>query len=152
MELQWGPMMVKWTTEGEVETYSEDYNTERALAFLDTWSMINEHGTMKTRVYRKAAHTDQYLNFESNHPLEHKTGVVRTLAHRAESIVSDTKDRDGEIDHVRTALSYNGYPSWLLKDSKQPAEEQQLEVRPRHYHHPAPARMPYIRVVGYLKN
>ncbi|XP_068724037.1 uncharacterized protein [Montipora capricornis] len=116
---------IKWTTEGEVETHSEDNNTERALAFLDTWSVINEDGTIKTRVYRKATHTDQYLNFESNHPLEHKRGVVRTLAHRAESIVSDPKDREGEIDHVRTALSYNGYPSWLLKDPKQPAEEQQ---------------------------
>ena len=116
---------IKWTTEGEVETHSEDNNTERALAFLDTWSVINEDGTIKTRVYRKVTHTDQYLNFESNHPLEHKRGVVRTLAHRAESIVSDPKDREGEIDHVRTALRYNGYPSWLLKDPKQPAEEQQ---------------------------
>ena len=87
--------------------------------------MINEDGTIKTRAYRKATYTDQYLNFESNHPLEHKRGVVRTLAHRAESIFSDPKDREGEIDHVRTALSYNGYPSWLLKDPKQPAEEQQ---------------------------
>ncbi|XP_068739082.1 uncharacterized protein [Montipora capricornis] len=109
---------IKWIIEGEVETHSEDNNTERALAFLDTWSVINEDGTIKTRVYRKATHTDQYLKFESNHPLEHKRGVVRTLAHRAESIVSDLKDREGEIDHVRTALSYNGYPSWLLKDPK----------------------------------
>ncbi|XP_068748853.1 uncharacterized protein [Montipora capricornis] len=116
---------IKWTIEGEVETHSEDNNMERALAFLDTWSVINEDGTIKTRVYRKATHTDLYLKFESNHPLEHKRGVARTLAHRAESIVSDLKDREGEIDHVRTALSYNGYPSWLLKDPKQPAEEQQ---------------------------
>ena len=116
---------IKWTTEGEVETHSEHNNTERALAFLDTWSVINEDGTIKTRAYRKATYTDQYLNFESNHPLEHKRGVVRTLAHRVESIFSDPKDREGEIDHVRTALSYNGYPSWLLKDPKQPAEEQQ---------------------------
>ena len=116
---------IKWTKEGEVETHSEDNNTERALALLDTWSVINEDGTIKMRVYRKATHTDQYLNFESNHPLEQKRGVVRTLAHHAESIVSDHKDREGEIDHVRTALSYNGYPSWLLKDPKQPAEEQQ---------------------------
>ena len=116
---------IKWTTEGEVETHPEDNNTERARAFLDIWSVINEDGTIKMKVYRKATHTDQYLNFERNHPLEHKKGVVRTLAHRAESIVSDPKDREGEIDHVRTALSYNGYPSTLLKDPKQPAEEQQ---------------------------
>ncbi|XP_068739379.1 uncharacterized protein [Montipora capricornis] len=78
------------------KTHSEDNNTERALAFLDTWSVINEDGTIKTRAYRKARHTDH-----------------------------DPKDREGEIDHVRTALSYNGYPTWLLKDPKQHAEEQQ---------------------------
>ena len=66
---------------------------ERALAFLDTMSVINEDGTIKTRVYRKETHTDQYLNFQSNHPLEHKRGVVKTLVHRADTVVSDAEDR-----------------------------------------------------------
>ena len=87
--------------------------------------MINNDGSIKTRVYRKATHTDQYLNFESNHPLEHKRGLVRTLTHRAETIVSDPEDRERELDHVLTALSHNGYPSWLLKDPKQPTQERQ---------------------------
>ena len=64
-------------------------------------------------------HTDQYLNFQSNHPLENKRGVVRTLVHRAEAIVSDPKDKEAELQHVKTALSFNGYPSWILKDPKQ---------------------------------
>ena len=60
--------------------------------------MINEDSTIRTRVFRKETHTDQYLNFDSNHPLEHKRGVVRTLTHRARSIVSDLGERKERRD------------------------------------------------------
>ena len=50
---------MKWTTEGEVITHrvsNEDLNigtrTERAMAFLDTWLVINDDGSIKTKVYR----------------------------------------------------------------------------------------------------
>ena len=94
---------IKWTTEGEVlrEIEVEDEKqVERCLAFLDTLSVINEDGTIRTRVFRKETHTDQYLNFNSNQPFEHKRGVVRTLTHRANSIVSDLGDRKRELEHV----------------------------------------------------
>ena len=81
--------------------------------------MINEDGTIKTLVYRKDTHTDQYLNFESNHPLEHKRGVVKTLAHRAKTVVSKREDRRKELDHLRGALKCSGYPEWILRDVKE---------------------------------
>ena len=61
---------IKWTTELEVTTHtlsSEEVNistrTERALAFLVTWSVISDDGLIKTKVYHKETHTDQYLHF-----------------------------------------------------------------------------------------
>ena len=60
----------------------------RALAFLDTWMVMESEGSISTEVFSDT-HTDQYLNFSSNHPLEHKRGVMRTLMNRAARLVSD---------------------------------------------------------------
>ena len=99
---------IKWTTEGEVEmVITKDTDevifgdrVEKAMAFLDTWSVISPDGLMKTKVFRKATHTNQYLNFTSNHPVEHKRGVVHTLLHRPEAIVSDPKDLEKKA-HIK---------------------------------------------------
>ena len=111
----------------EVEVEDMEKKVERCLAFLDTLSVINEDGTIRTRVFRKETHTDQYLNFESNHPLEHKRGVVRTLTHRARSIVSDLGERKKELEHVREALGYNGYPDWMLAETREEIKEKKRE-------------------------
>ena len=34
--------------------------------------------------------------------------------HRANCIVSDEKEREEEIDHVKAALTMNDYPAWML--------------------------------------
>ena len=57
-------------------------------------------------MYRKPTHTDQYLDFNSAHPVEHKLGVVRTLHQRAEVVTSDKKDLKNEIVHVNKALKH----------------------------------------------
>ena len=79
---------IKWTAEREVKIMKvieglENW-TERGLTFLDTLSVINEDETIKTRVYRKDTHADQYLNFQSSHPLQHKKGVVKTFGMQSE--------------------------------------------------------------------
>ena len=103
-----------------------------------------------TRVFRKTTHTDQYLNFNSNHPLEHKRGVVRTLTHRARSIVSDLGERNDELKHVRTALGYNGYPDWILAETREEVKEIRREEEltsgvKREERKKRPVIIPYIR-------
>ena len=112
---------IKWTMESKVELRAQlegstrigeeetSVRVARALAFLDTWMVVKSDGSISTKVFRKDTHTDQCLNFDSNHPLEHKKGVVRTLMNRADRLVSDETELQREKDHTRKALQVNGY-------------------------------------------
>ena len=53
-----------------------------SIPFLDALIQRKEDGSVKVLVYRKKTHTDQYLNFTSHHPLQHKLGGIRALYDR----------------------------------------------------------------------
>ena len=84
----------------------EDHNT---IPILDAKITRDPTGSLSFSVYRKKTHTDQYLQFDSNQPLQHKLGVVRTLNHRCKTICSTKEEEDKEIEHIKQVLSILGY-------------------------------------------
>ena len=113
--------------EGAVKSFSDHLNSinphiqftseeekNGRIPSLDTCLHVNEDGSTKVTVYRKPNHTDQYLNFHSNHHLQHKRAVVNTLLLRAHTLVSEDVDKVKEIQHVKEALKANNYPDWML--------------------------------------
>jgi hypothetical protein len=94
-------------------TYEQE--SERSLPFLDTLIVRKEDGSVKLLVYRKPTHTDQYLSFQSHHPLHQKLGVIRTLYDRKNSIVTEEGDKVVEEKKVEQALQVCGYPDWTFK-------------------------------------
>ena len=107
---------IKFTTEPEVNN---------SIAMLDTKITRHPDGSMTCGVYRKPTHTDQYLNFGSHHPLQHKLGVVRTLTHRANTIITREEDRQQEMHHIQNCLSKCGYEPWVFAVSNNKETDKQ---------------------------
>ena len=88
------------------------------LAFLDCLVHLNSDRTLSSTVYRKPTHTDHYLQFDSNHPLIHKLGVIRTLHYRADTVISNPHAISEEKQHVQESLGNCGYPNWAFTKAK----------------------------------
>ena len=109
---------------GNIKFTCEKENS-REVPFLDTLIVRKPDGSVKLLVYRKVTHTDQYLNFDSQHPLQHKLGVVCTLLDRMDNNVSEDEDKLQEKVAIKKALSMCGYPRWTFDKVRKRMENKQ---------------------------
>nr|XP_054766136.1 uncharacterized protein LOC129273118 [Lytechinus pictus] len=85
---------------------TEDNNR---IAFLDNIVHRDSEGGLTTTLYRKHTHTDQYLAYDSHHPLSIKRGVVKCLYDRASRIVLKPQCTAAEKQRIASALVSNDY-------------------------------------------
>ena len=97
-----------------IQFTSEEPGPEGALPFLGILIKPDQEGRLHTTVYRKPTHTDQYLHWDSLHPISSKYSMVGTLQHRAKTICSDHQLFKEEEEHLTKALKKCNYPMWAL--------------------------------------
>ena len=84
---------------------------DNCITFLDI-SITRDHtGTFDKNIYRKPTYSERYLNFKSEHPLEHKSAVINALTLRANSLIGDENKKQTDFNHIQNVLTFNGYPN-----------------------------------------
>ena len=89
---EWSAHLNNMDPTGSIK-FTHEIETDNTIAFLDTLLERKEDGSVKVKVYRKKTHTNQYLAFDSHHPLHQKLRVPRTLLNRCEEIVTEEEDK-----------------------------------------------------------
>ena len=91
--------------------FTAEEETEGKLPFLDVCLQREGNGSLTTSVFRKATHTNQYLSFDSHHPVARKAVVVRTLIHRASTLSSNSVERVAKEKKVILENAYVCMPT-----------------------------------------
>ena len=119
------------------------------LPFLDIKIHRENNGSLSTTIYRKPTHTNQYLNFNSNHHLQHKRSVVRTLIHRANHAITNETDKKEEIKYIKDILSANDYKKWMINIP--PKKQSTQQTNSNNNGQNQPARSPLKVTIPYIR-
>ncbi|KAI8516405.1 hypothetical protein Bbelb_049860 [Branchiostoma belcheri] len=130
--------------------FTQEPSHDNMLPFLDTKTIVEEDGNLCFEVYRKPTHTDQYLAFDSHHPLEHKLAVIKTLFHRADNIVTSDQAKTDEHRHLRGALAKCGYQNWTFNKALKPSDQSKKtqKCKPLTKKNKANITIPYVQGVS----
>ena len=128
--------------------FTREEEDEGRIPMLDTLTSRDNSGQLSFSVYRKPTHTDQYLQFSSNQPLQHKLGVIRTLYHRCQAICSSEAANLKEIEHLQKVLSISGYTRSAWKTATTPKVEPTVPREPTESSYRGYITLPYVGPVS----
>lgn len=87
----------------------------KSISFLDSRLTVLGDCSVEVDAYRKATHTNKYLDFASHNPGQHREAVVKTLLNRANFLPLCPEIRMNDWECVLSASTANGYPGSLLR-------------------------------------
>ena len=109
---------------------THELETERLLAYMDSNVKRVPDGSLQVSIFRKKTHTDQYLDWSSNHHITQKIGIYSTLKYRCDTLVTTEEDRQVEDEHIKTALRRCGHPEWVFNRKKKDSVLEEVEEEP----------------------
>ena len=120
------------SVDNNIQFTTEEPRPDGSLPFLDILITPDKDGRLHTTVYRKPTHTDQYMHWDSHHPISSKYSVVGTLQHRAKAICSNRQLLQQVEEHLSKALMNCKYSIWALNKVKmkmsKPAQKKKIKI------------------------
>ena len=95
--------------------FTMEIEKDNTIPFLDTTVTRDSDGLLTSTVYRKPAHTDQYLARDSHQPQSVKRGAVKCLYDLAKRLITKPLVISEEKKHSSSVLVSNGYPSSFVR-------------------------------------
>jgi hypothetical protein len=103
-----------FNTQSEFTKFTMEEEKDGSLAFLDVLVKKRE-GEATTEVYRKPTDSGLFLQYDSNHPIAVKHGIVSTMMHRAQTHCSNEAVYKKEVKNVESILVNNKYPARVIR-------------------------------------
>ena len=97
---------------------AENTRANGAMPLLDTLVTPQSDGSLLTTVYRRPTHTNQYLQWDSQHAISNKYSVISTLFHRDKDVCSTKEQLEEEHTHIQKVLTTCKCPGWAINRMK----------------------------------
>ncbi len=121
------------------------------IAFMDIKITRTDNGSIETDVYRKRTHTDQILNYNSNHPTQHKVSCLKTLLNRIDTHCSTTESKKKELDYLYDTFRKNNYPKHFIDSDYKRRQQNRTQDTSTEENNERPIRritLPYINKIS----
>lgn len=99
--------------ENSVLNFTYEMENNKQIKFL-ACNIIRKEDKIETEVYIKETFDGNYLNYSSICPMRYKTGIIKTLLHRASLISSSWIIFNNEVNRLKQILVNNGYPLFVI--------------------------------------
>ena len=83
-------------------------NVHNFINFFNLTIIKNEDNSIKTNWFRKNTYSGRFLNYFSNHPLQHKIGIIKNLVDSA-ILFADKSFHNENLDIIKNYLELNNY-------------------------------------------
>jgi hypothetical protein len=105
------------------------HEEKSSIDFLDL-TITRNYNRLKIDIYRKPTTTDTTINFQSNHPMEHKTTAYRHHINRMHILPLEQDKIQKEWKTIKTMGKNNNIPPQVLHKLNQKLKNQKTKPKP----------------------
>ncbi|XP_053598083.1 uncharacterized protein LOC128668677 [Microplitis demolitor] len=94
--------------------FTIELENNNEISFLDT-KLIKQNNRLITNWYRKPTWSGRYINFNSNHPLSQKIGIIYHLVDKA-FYLGDKQFNNQNLEIIKKTLLHNDFPAEFISN------------------------------------